>query len=497
MIQLMVLASLVSAEFSMGYVEPVMEVLTGAETASKLSYRYDSGNVVSADRHVFQFDLKLGSPAGWTDPLMDEPLSTDFCTYGQVYRRPQPNSPNGWSGTEYDPPPLFFVLWPAPPPFTGWINAERVVAGGPNEYLGVFSPHQHDGREDDREEGAPRPGNTSYEFYILSPGESGITMDPAVVPQGPFGALVTALGKPITAEDQIPCHLAAVGPLAGDEVRVLIKTTKTQNTLLGYQDMFLAPNPPGSYYYPYDKTCYLWRRTTTVHYALMTFDIQKLLCEDASIDSRRIDGVPNAEGQLPGADPNAEHRNLNFNPWFFKGGLFIGKMGLFNGDQSGTARIQLYAEGVITEGSRLAVLSMVPLGRPRADISSGITVGAFRPAPNDPFLSVSNDTVTWAERWTPTGFSGSALMTNGTPNPLEYANWQLGISTTGVPAIPGLAVQKTGLMLANEDTSPTPVWCYFSSKEHQALNPTTFPLNDSRPRIWLVNATVTRWDENP
>ena len=572
MIQLLVLASLVSTGFDMSYAEPVMEVLTGAETASKLSYRYDAGNVVSADRHVFEFDLKLASPLGWASQLASEPLSENFFTTGTVYRRSQPGSPNGWSGSESQPPPVFFVLWPLDPPAPpDWIGAEEFVAGGPNNPLGEFSPMYHSQIEDELNADAERPGNTSYEFYILSPGESGITMDPAVVPQGPSGALVTALGKPITDTDEIPCHLAGVGPLAGDEVRVLIKTTKTKYTLLGYQDMFSQPE---SYYYPYVKTYYLWKRTTSYHYALMTFDIQKLLCEDTSIDSRRIHGVPNAEGQLPGVDPNAASRNLNFNPWFFKGGLFIGKMGLSDGDQSGTARIQLYAQGVITEGSRLAVLSMVPLGPPRSGISSAMTVLSFHPATDDPYANSTNETVTWAQRWTPpsegnapvsslepatiahrapnplldadwlTGILAgsepampdfavhkigdplagtrnqsstgtlacetiwtppglsyrpvfseeSFTLPGGTPDPLVYANWQTGISATGTPAIPGFAVQKIGLKIASEEDSPSPVWCYFSSKEHEALNPATFPLNDSRPRIWLVNATITRWD---
>lgn len=179
-------------------------------------------------------------------------------------------------------------------------------------------------------------------------------------------------------------------------------------------------------------------------------------------------------------------------------------MNLTSGDQSGTARIQLYANGTVSANSRLAVLSMVPLGSPRNSISSQMTVKAFKPYVNDANLNISHETVTWAERWgLPQGYApgvpgDQVELPNGIPNPLIYTNWLTGISLIGSDPISELSVRKIGLFNIDESApSNGNFWCYFSSKEYEAQNPNSFPLNDSRPRIWLVNATVTRWDPLP
>ena len=502
MIALLVLATLAPPSFNMAYTEPDFNVLAGREYASVPSYRYNAGSVVSDDRHAFQFDLKLANPVGWAEPLPSEPLSENFYTLGTVYRRYQSGHLDGWYGVE--PPPKYFDLAAAPGQPAGYVHAWQVFPGGEPQSLGLFSPMPHHTTEDSLDAPAERGGRTRYELFIVSPAETADTMNLGSVPIALNGPLSAALTKEITPAEIVKCHLAAVGPLAGDQVRVVVKTTKTKFDLLGYQDWFNPPNPPGSGFYPYANTYYLWKRTTTTHYALVTFDIQKLLCEDTSIDSRRIHGVPNAEGQLPGADPNAEHRNLNFNPWFFKGGLFIGKMNLTSGDQSGTARIQLYANGTVSANSRLAVLSMVPLGSPRNSISSQMTVKAFKPDVNDANLNISYETVTWAERWgLPQGYApgvpgDQVELPNGIPNPLIYTNWLTGISLIGSDPMSELSVRKIGLFNIDESApSNGNFWCYFSSKEFEAQNLNSFPLNDSRPRIWLVNATVTRWDPLP
>jgi hypothetical protein len=295
------------------------------------------------------------------------------------------------------------------------------------------------------------------------------------------------------------CHLAGPlnTPLSGGQVSVVVKTRKWWYRLHQYQDEFGPPFGYDQYYeivfMTYLQTRYLWHLEEEISYTRYDFTIQKLLCEDASVTSRRVFGQPNLDGSLPG-DANAELRNMNYSNWEFKGGLFVGHMPFETRDQSGTARIQLYPQGgQISQQSVLAILTLMPLGI-AAGVPGEFEVTSYLPQPTDPDLDEPIETLTWATKWSQHWFSDKKALPALDGTNWQYANWFLGRS--GNQTLLPMAVSKVGLRITSEQAAidqKVSLWRYFAGKEYAAAFPQEFPLNDSQPRVWLVNEAITRW----
>ncbi len=222
------------------------------------------------------------------------------------------------------------------------------------------------------------------------------------------------------------------------------------------------------------------------------FDLSKLLCSDASIDTRRTFGSPNLAGKLPG-DPNVTSAPANFGTYTYHGGLFVGNVPSGSGDHSGTARMQLYVGGS-SSGTYLASgLSVLDMGTP-TNYTGASSVGVYAPKSTDANLATNEASVTWDSKWAisprtsiPQGqtvdysqdaISSYTLSSTATVN--TYLNFNLA-DTTG--ALVPLANQYLCLALTNE-ASPPSAWRYFCSKE-RALDPNSvFPQNDGQPRVW-------------
>ena len=196
--------------------------------------------------------------------------------------------------------------------------------------------------------------------------------------------------------------------------------------------------------------------------------------EMVSIDSRKVYGQPNLDGELP-ADPNAELRNPNFLNWSYRGGLFLGNA--VGRDASGTARIQGWVPAANFTNLLMSSLTVRALGCPTGYAAP--TVQAYVPSASDPNLATTAPTVTWATAWN----LGSAAPL-GPP--------------LGVGAIPmgeylhfrrDGDLARIGLALADESAATSggsPYWLYFANAVYEA----DFPLPDSRPRVWTVDLTA-------
>jgi hypothetical protein len=230
----------------------------------------------------------------------------------------------------------------------------------------------------------------------------------------------------------------------------------------------------------------------------VVLDLAKLSCGDASVDSRRVYGQPNREGQLPG-DANAPLRPMNVGSWIYKGGLFAGNMPSFTNDQSGTARLQLYVPSGGAGTLRLATLSLFDLGSPST--TNGANLGVYIPSSSDANLNVAEGSVTWDSRWQSVqpqasppvnyDYSIAPISTqNLTGAGGEYRNFYLYRPDSSPPT---MAMSRLCVALTDENPNSGPSWRYFSSKEHQ-VDHSTFPLTDSAPRVWrLGEELATTW----
>lgn len=242
----------------------------------------------------------------------------------------------------------------------------------------------------------------------------------------------------------------------------------------------------------------VWQYETWHSGTYADLDVAKLVCADAAIDTRRGHGQPNLAGELPG-DPNAPARPINFGAWNYRGGLFVGNMPVLTGDQSGLARTQLYVPSGGQGSLRLATLSLYDFGSPAN--AYGLSLGAYLPSASDPNLNVGESTLTWDSKWT----SIAPRDTIGSPpddarDPIskldltgaggDYRNLPLQ-RTDSLP--PTMALSRICLAMTAESFEDGPYWRYFGSNEY-ASGFTTFPRNDSGPRVWrLGEQSLVTW----
>lgn len=257
--------------------------------------------------------------------------------------------------------------------------------------------------------------------------------------------------------------------------------------------------------------------TSSTAWNKVTLTLDKLALEGISTDSRRVYGKANIDGELPG-DPNADLTTNNFQPWIFHGGHFVGNMPYSSSkDQSGTARTQLRLQTMTDADTYIAACVTCFASGTRGDKSPG-TIGLFRPqysdygGSNDTNLNVGLSTI-WDTKWniSPGGTqSGPGDFTKApyytyTPNTtndgsagadqFNYINWQL-------PAVPYVwqtayggdgtvghnKMWKYFALCPTDETSSTTCWQYFGSTWIEGVTGQTFPLTDSKPRVWKLRS---------
>lgn len=286
---------------------------------------------------------------------------------------------------------------------------------------------------------------------------------------------ITYVGVP--AYGTFVCGLASSGPLSGGEIKLAIRK--------------------GVYTRKWNTTSGAWDYINSYEYSLVTLDLTKLSCSDASIDTRKGYGQPNLDGELPG-DPNADLTNLNFANWHYKGGLFVGNMPAASGDLSGMARLQLLVPSGGQGDVRLATLSVFDLGSPTN--ASAPQIGLYLPSSSDPNLSTSQATLTWANKWTIEPRTSPSSPPDDSKDPIsyvtfsgsggDYANFPLN-RENALPAT--MSLSKICLAMTVESESSGPFWRYFGSGEYQSAF-SIFPSNDCAPRVWRVGEkAVTTW----
>ena len=266
------------------------------------------------------------------------------------------------------------------------------------------------------------------------------------------------------------------------------------------------------------------------YYYLADYRIYKQEADgDGPIDSRFMYGAYNDTWDT--IDPNGELRNPIFNPWSFRGGLFVGSMAHETGDRSRTARTQLwfpalsgqYAEHDL-ENVACAHVSLFHLGfwpipptenipndtdlRPWLGLDDGISLYA---GPSS--TSVTESTANWGNKWSPgtTGYDNDTFgawdPTSSGSSKRDYMNWQFTTAAKNTEGTdvsvtyPGDALRRVILMLKGEssvESAGVSRWRYFVSKEGSAG---PFPggdnsyicYDDADPRLWvycLANGTT-------
>ncbi len=238
---------------------------------------------------------------------------------------------------------------------------------------------------------------------------------------------------------------------------------------------------------------------STVTQVLQNFNVAKCAALNASIDTRVTYGVPNDAGVLPGADPNASLGPLNYTPWWYSGGLFVGNAPWIDNDGSGRSRTQFWPQGVTSALTPNCYSTFVAfyLGTTTA-YSGNMTVGLFTPASSDNPAGTSEATANWPNRWASLDPGGAGTFITSyaftpTSNLNDYYNFHMGVNQ------PLNALQYLALVNTQEQSfqqNNTQAWRYFASRWYTAslLNP-AFPYTDCAPRLWVVtpNGSPTNW----
>ncbi|HMS55770.1 MAG TPA: hypothetical protein PKA27_10250 [Fimbriimonadaceae bacterium] len=239
-----------------------------------------------------------------------------------------------------------------------------------------------------------------------------------------------------------------------------------------------------------------------------TYDITKVLCNDASVDSRVANGKENIDYAGNTVDPNDFHEdpnayphNLNFGSSIYKGGLFAGNIEWESGDFSGRAHIQLWGAAPGSDDF-LACATLVHMIAPKSPFgaSDSIELAVYSYGSTD---SPTESTATWANRWLSTDPASTPLnvtdshrkVSFGSATPTKsYANWMLN-AYAGSSAYSTLNTHRVAIV-PNNLAENVVNWRYFASREFQASQSWTtsdFPFNDCRPRLWIMgqNAYTT------
>lgn len=245
----------------------------------------------------------------------------------------------------------------------------------------------------------------------------------------------------------------------------------------------------------------------------LRIDLRKrVVTGDAPIDTRLVYGEPNDDGWY--ANANGMLRYVNFDPWVYKGGMFVGNMPMATGDGSGKARSQYWFDALTNDDQdylQFMNFSVAHAGAPAMSTQNlpgtlnhkgAVRIGAWAGSEQQSFQGITESTATWENRWNlsgnawppspdpetiPPGVLFNEWSTNST---MDYANFQLSsVSSTGTMTHNSNAFTKTVLALIEESTFTDARWRYFISKE-SAYNgwPSNsgFYSQDLKPRQWAA-----------
>lgn len=445
----------VTNPFDTTFVDPVITMEAAQEQKSRTAYWVSSGSITSGSRHTVTASAKFTGgkyyalPSTWS-------AGDHICIYLQGVNGAGGTETNGYFDSGGWSPNVSMTPYY---PFTTGLDTTSISS------MTV---------------GDARPHSSGNVLAIVSPGFSGsntgASAGTAKLTSG--GSSLSAILFTVAENDVQYPQIASTASLSGNDIPIVVKSTRTYYRLSHYDVKFDGGGGLVGTYYSFDKV-------TDVYDYVFNFTITKNLATAAAIDSRRVFGVPNLEGEIP-ADANAESRNITFNPWLYKGGLFVGYMPDSGKDQSGTARIQLSASSSTASNVKLTLLSLFHKVRPAsAALGNAATeIRAFIPDSGDSNYSQSLSTVTWATRWSfPSSGTDVTLAASDAGNE-EYANWVMPSACTKV----GLGTTTT--------SGSTAYWRYFASASYQAQFPSDFPANDSQARIWqIVLSSTASWQE--
>ncbi len=247
-----------------------------------------------------------------------------------------------------------------------------------------------------------------------------------------------------------------------------------------------------------------------VYHYHVRLNVSKQLADgDGPVDSRLMYGNPNDTWSTLSA--NGTLRNLNFNPWIFHGGLFVGNMPLDTGDRSGFARTQLWFPAISGGPNYLqyAHVALAHLG------FWPVPSGSGNPNTLQPWRAIdvalwsapsteteTESTATWSNRWGPTTTANTGyLSTLGfsawtSSSSRDYANWSIMTAVSSSAATyDSDALRKVLLALKDETQTQTngeAGWRYFAGKEmgtsstYPGGDNTNLPTADLKPRLWVL-----------
>lgn len=440
------MATALTNPFDTDFIVPNITIETAKEEKSRTTYYVASGAVTSGARHTVTVDAKF-TGGYWENPPTTWTTGDRLCVYLAGV--------NGAGGTETNG---FFDA-------NGWSPDVGMVPYFPfDNSVSTTSISQ-------MTVGDKRPHQSSNLYAIAQPARSATTGSVGSVKLTNGGSLVDAVTWSVNENDVKYPQITSSGSLSATDMPIVIRSTRSYYALVYYDVKYNGPTLLGTYF--------AFQKFTEVWSYAFPFEITKNLATAASIDSRRVYGVPNLEGELP-ADPNAPNRPITFRPWLYKGGLFVGSMPASSNDQSGSGRVQMTAGTSSDSNIKKSLLTLFYKSKP--SVSSGdVTVRAWVQAGAG---GQSMNNINWDNKWTMPGSGVEVILyhaTTGTYSTPEedYVNFIMSNSCTAI----GLASIDEG--------SSTGHWRYFGSEAYQAQFPSTFPASDCQPRVWQVKLNTT------
>ena len=220
--------------------------------------------------------------------------------------------------------------------------------------------------------------------------------------------------------------------------------------------------------------------TTNSIYTRRDHNLVRGNADAVAIDSRKVYGQPDLAGEVS-ADANAPLRNPNFYGWVYNGGLFAGNAPQPSGDQSGTARVQLYLSGLPTfvnvVWQDMVLCYLGSSGTFTADPSYSYSI----PSPSDPNLGVASSQATWANAWNLATATPEQTLSLSSFSSGQYLNFQ------GTALAPKMILSLSSE--ATDLTNGTADWRYFASTAYASASG-LITSADAQPRAWILDQTV-------
>lgn len=233
----------------------------------------------------------------------------------------------------------------------------------------------------------------------------------------------------------------------------------------------------------------------------LRLDLRKrIVTGDAPVDSRLVYGEPNDEGWY--ANANGMLRYVNFNPWTYRGGMFVGNMPMATGDGSGKSRSQFWFDALSNDDEtylQFMNFSVAHVGAPpipfanppeTLDPTGSVDIGMWPGTEQSGHTGILEDEATWENKWVLSGAAYSAVdLPAWTPGNSNYANFPLTKVVDAAKSHCTNAFQRLFLALIDESTFTDARWRYFISKEsaHNGWPSNSgFYSQDLKPRQWAA-----------